>query len=328
MFRILPIKIIAPALLLSFFMSAANAMDLPDHTQMVAENVYSYGDPNVGYYSMFVVTDAGVVVFETVNSAHAQGLISAIQAVTDKPIRYALHSHNHWDHAAGGRAFQEIGAKTMAHYEAYQWMKANPHPDMVLPNRYWRGDFKRMRIGGKRIELHYLGMNHGLGMTVFLLPEERIAYIADLVTPNRVLFTIAPDFNIGSFVETLKKIESMEFDNAVYSHSHASPYEPKHWVTLTREFVTDVQNAIMAEFGNGTPFTQIPQVVDLPKYADLAMYDEWLHMNVWRIMLDMAMGPFPWRPEPKFLKNGKSHTKHNSHHKPYWPVKDKHGYMH
>jgi len=23
-------------------------------------------------------------------------------------------------------------------------------------------------------------------------------------------------------------------------------------------------------------------------------------MNVWRVMLDMHMGPFPWRPEPVY----------------------------
>ncbi len=328
MFKILRIKTICPALFLCFFVTTVTAMDLPDHTQMVAENVYSYGDPNVGYFSMFVVTDNGVVVFETVNSTHAQGLISAIQEITDEPIRYALHSHNHWDHAAGGKVFQEIGAKTIAHYEAYQWMKANPHPDMALPSKYWKGNFKKMRVGGKLIELHYLGMNHGLGMTVFLLPDERIAYIADLVTPNRVLFTIVPDFNIGPFVESLKKIESMEFDNAVYSHSNASPFEPKDWVTLTHEYVTDVQNAIMAEFGNGTPFTEIPHVIDLPKYAGLAMYHDWLHLNVWRIMLDMSMGPFPWRPEPKSEQKGNSHKKHHSHDKSNWLMKNKHSYMH
>lgn len=169
------IKAIGTGLFLSLFITAVNAMDLPDHTNMVAEDVYSYGDPNGGYFSMFVITNNSVVVFETVNSTHAQGLISAIQAITDKPIRYALHSHNHWDHAAGGRAFQEIGAKTIAHHEAYKWMKANPHPDMALPSKYWKGNFKKMRVGGTVIELHYLGMNHGLGMTVFVLPAKRTA---------------------------------------------------------------------------------------------------------------------------------------------------------
>ncbi len=304
-----------PALFLYLCMSSANAMVLPEHTEMVADDVYSYGDPNVGYYSMFMVTDKGVVVFETVNSQHSQGMLAAIKEITDKPVRYALHSHNHWDHSAGGKVFQDAGAKTMAHYEAFLWMKANPHPDMALPDKYWKGKFKKLRIGGKVIELHYLGMNHGLGMTVFVLPEERIAYIADLVTPDRVLFTIVPDFNIKPFVETLEKIESMEFDHAVYSHSSSNAFESKDSVTTTREYVLDIQNAIFAEFEKGTPFGEIPNVIDLPKYANLAMYEEWLDMNVWRIMLDMAMGPFPWRPEHKF--HHKSHSRDKHHYTPH-----------
>ncbi len=26
------------------------------------------------------------------------------------------------------------------------------------------------------------------------------------------------------------------------------------------------------------------------------MYNEWLSMNTWRLLLDEWMGPFPWRP--------------------------------
>lgn len=36
-------------------------------------------------------------------------------------------------------------------------------------------------LGDTTIELHDLGMNHGLGMTVFLLHEQRVAYVADIV---------------------------------------------------------------------------------------------------------------------------------------------------
>jgi len=287
-------------LCLTFF--SAYADELPPFTQAVAENVYSFGDPSKGYFSMFVVTSRGVIVMETVNTPHAEAMLAAIQQITDKPVRFALHSHNHWDHAAGGQVFQDVGAKTVAHIEAYRWMKDNPHPDMALPNRYWKGSRKNIRLGDTTIELHYLGMNHGLGMTVFILPKQRIAYIADLVTPNRVLFTIVPDFNIGPFVESLKKIEQLNFDHAIYSHSHANVFEPKIWVTQTREFIEDVQQAITEEFQRGTPFTQIPQTIDLPQYRDWAMYYEWLPLNVWRIMLDGVMGPFPWQPDHRYKK--------------------------
>ncbi len=262
-----------------------------------ADGVYRYG-PGDGYYSMFVVTDEGVIAIEPVTIEHSQGLLKAIRSVTDKTVRYLLHSHNHWDHSKGGQVFRDQGAKIVAHVEAYEWMKANPHPDLALPDEVWAGNRKDIVLGGKTIELHYMGMSHGLGMTVFLLPKEQIAYIADIVTPHRVLFAIVPDFNIKEWTRTLIEVEKMDFQTAIYSHSRAKePFGTKSDVTQTREFIEELQAAIVAEFKKGTPFLKIPGTVKLPKYEHWAMYNEWLPLNVWRVMLDMHMGPFPWRPD-------------------------------
>ena len=81
-------------------------------------------------------------------------------------------------------------------------------------------------------------MSHGLGMTVFLLPEEQVAYIADIVTPNRVLFSIA-DFNIKEWTRTLTEVEKMDFQTAIYSHSHAKePFGTKSAVTRSSATVS------------------------------------------------------------------------------------------
>ncbi|MFQ5598495.1 MAG: hypothetical protein ACE5GK_10645 [Nitrospiria bacterium] len=84
---------------------------------------------------------------------------------------------------------------------------------------------------------------------------------------------------------------------AVYSHNASGkPTGTKEHVRETIAFIDDLQAAIFAEFKKGTPFTEVPGAVKLPKYQDWGMYDQWLHLNVWRIMLDGHMGPFPWRP--------------------------------
>jgi hypothetical protein len=36
-------------------------------------------------------------------------------------------------------------------------------------------------------------------MTVFVIPGRRVVNIADLVSPNRVMSSIVPDFNIGEW---------------------------------------------------------------------------------------------------------------------------------
>ncbi len=285
---------------LLLFGAAAQAQS---NVVQVADGVYAF-DPQDGYNSMFVVTDEGVIAIESVNSRHAAGMLEAIRSVTDQPVKYLLHSHNHWDHANGGKVFREAGAKLVAHEEAIAWMAANPNPDLALPDESWSGAKTEITLGGRTVELHYLGMNHGLGMTVFLLPEEKAAYIADIVVPNRVLFAIVPDFNIKEWVRTLKEVEALDFDKAVYSHSESgSPIGTKKDVTLTSDYIADLQAAIGAEFQKGTGFTNIASAVKLPKYKDWVGYDQWLELNVWRVMLDMWMGPFPWRPDPDTVKN-------------------------
>lgn len=285
------------AVLLTIFatlvMSAAVA---EGHTWKVADGVYKYGDPKLGYFSMFVVADEGVIAIEPINTAHARGMLIAIKEVTNKPVRYLLHSHNHWDHSKGGKVFRDQGAKIVAHAEAVEWMKDNPHPDLILPDQVWTGMRNNIVLGDKTIELHYMGMNHGLGMTVFLLPKEKVVYIADLVTPNRMPFSIA-DYNIKASSRTLSQIEKMKFEKAIFSHSHAKEsIGTMSDVIQTREFFEDLQVGIIAEFKNGTSFYEMPGTLKLPKYQHWDFYNEWLPINVWKMMFHMEMGPFPWRP--------------------------------
>ena len=150
------------------------------------------------------------------------------------------------------------------------------------------------------MELHYLGMNHGLGMTVFLLPEQRAAYIADIVTPNRVMFSIVPDFNIREWERSLEEILLLDFDRAAYSHNEgADPLQggTKQDVVDNLQFIRGLRAAIYAEFGKGTNPMMVPNVVRLPEYEDWAMCDQWLPMNAWRLLLDDWMAPLPWRPD-------------------------------
>ena len=271
-----------------------------ESVSQAADGVYKYA-PGKGFNSMFVVTEEGVVVFDSANSEHAKGMLKAIRKITEHPIRYVVQSHNHWDHAGGGQVFRDQGAKIIAHIEAYEWMKGNPHPDLALPDEVWAGKHKNIELGGKTIELHYLGMSHGLGMTLSILPEEKVTYIADIVTPNRVLFTIVPDFNINEWLRVLKDIEKMDFDTAIYSHSHANErLGNMQDVVLTREYIEDLQAAVVAEFQKGTSFMEMPSKIKLEKYKDWVGYNEWLPMNALRVMLDMWMGPYPWRPTPHY----------------------------
>ncbi len=265
----------------------------------IADSVYTF-TMNGEYISMFVVTQAGVMVFETVNTPHARSMVEAIKKITNKPIKYAFHSHNHWDHSSGGQVFLDEGATTIAHIEAYEWMVANTGRDMAIPRQSWTGNRKDIELDGTKVELHYLGMNHGMGMTIFLLPQYKIAYIADIVTPNRLPFAIVPDFNIREWERSLEEVLQMDFDKAVFSHNESNDRlagGTKQDVTLQLQYVKDLRAGFYAELQKGTNPFLIPKVLKLPKYKDWVGYDQWLEMNIWRMLSDEFLGPYPWRPE-------------------------------
>lgn len=53
-----------------------------------------------------IVYDEGVMVVDTHSRpSSARALIAQIKTVTDKPVRYAVNTHFHWDHAQGNRAY-------------------------------------------------------------------------------------------------------------------------------------------------------------------------------------------------------------------------------
>ena len=123
---------------------------------------------------MFMITPDGVIVIEPVDVAHSEAMLAAIREKTDAPIKYALFSHNHWDHSKGGQVWKDEGAALVAHEEAAAYMRANPTDDLVVPETTWSGDEFEVTLGDLVVELHYLGLSHGNGMTTFVLPKQKV----------------------------------------------------------------------------------------------------------------------------------------------------------
>ena len=82
-------------------------------TQKVADGaVYiftttGYGDVGLSGNSVAVISNDGVLVFDTSGTpATARNIIAEIKKITDKPVRYVVNSHWHWDHWGGNEAFK------------------------------------------------------------------------------------------------------------------------------------------------------------------------------------------------------------------------------
>ena len=97
--------------------AAADAAGAPARPQFETnkvdgtDNVYIFRNGN--HQSMFIVTKDGVIATDPIAYGRPTGgqhYVDEIKKVTDKPIKYLIYSHHHFDHIAGGKAFKDAGA--------------------------------------------------------------------------------------------------------------------------------------------------------------------------------------------------------------------------
>jgi len=84
----------------------------------IASGVYfatGAGPVNVGSNAMVVVNENDVLLVDShITADAARELIASVAAITDKPIRYLVNSHFHFDHAHGNQEFPE-GVEIIGH---------------------------------------------------------------------------------------------------------------------------------------------------------------------------------------------------------------------
>jgi len=114
------------------------------------------------------------------------------------------------------------------------------------------------------------------------------------VTPDRVAFRVMPDFFPQDWIKALRKIEQLDFDRIIPGHGPASA--PRSAVTEQRQYLEDL-GAAVAEGSKraGSPFAfdKITEHVknDLrPKYGKWGEFDNWMHLNVERMILEQRIG--------------------------------------
>src|SRR5215831_19977103 len=67
-----------------------------------------YGDVGLDGNSIAITSRDGVLVFDTNGTpAAASAVLAQIRSLTDRPVRYIVNSHWHWDHWYGTEPYQQ-----------------------------------------------------------------------------------------------------------------------------------------------------------------------------------------------------------------------------
>lgn len=274
-----PIRIAVLAFTALLFAAPATAQRPPIQTTKVAgtDNVYVFR--NGGYQAMFVVTPDGVIATDPIAYGKPDGgrqYLEEIRKVTDRPVKYVIYSHHHFDHIAGGKAFKDAGATFVAHRNAAVRLKALKDPHTVLPDESF-SKFRTIELGGTKLELRYLGVNHSDSTLVMRLPKEKIIFLVDTIPvgqfPARGFIDIDP-LKTETFIEDVLK---MDWERMIPGHPGpgdrlGTKDDARNMLQLLRDASAEMK--VLAQAGKC--WEPAEKEFALPKYKDWPGYENGL----------------------------------------------------
>ncbi len=163
----------------------------------IGEGVFKIGG---NYTSLAIDMGDHVLVVESgQNDARGTAVMAAAkQAIPNKPIRFVVNSHPHFDHAGGLGAAAAEGATILTHRNNEQVLeRLLSGPRTLIGDSFAKVTKRRTNVvegvsardvrkgsNGKVVELHHVPNEHSDGMLVVYLPVEKVLYTADITVVN------------------------------------------------------------------------------------------------------------------------------------------------
>ena len=233
-----------------------------------------YRFQNNFHYSVFLVTPEGIIVTDPINVDAARWLKAEILQRFNLPIKYLIYSHDHRDHSAGGEIFSDT-ALVIAHENAKADIVGEKRPTAIPTLTF--SDRLTIELGGKIVELTYVGRSHSDNMIVMRFPAERALFAVDFIPIKAVAFRDLSDAYLPDWMEAIKRVELMDFDLLVPGHGDIGS---KADVRAFRNYMEELYNAVLDAARAGKSLPEMQQSIRLDAYKDWFRYEEFLPLNI------------------------------------------------
>lgn len=238
----------------------------------IAGDLYRFR--NAGHFSVFLVTPAGIIATDPVNAEAARWLKQELAKRFKQPVKYLIYSHDHSDHISGGEVFADA-ALVVAHENAKEVILGEKRPTAV-PNITF-SDRMTLELGGKQVELIYVGKNHSNNSIVMRFPAERVLFAVDFIPVESLPFRDFSDAYIEDWIGSLKRVEALDFD--ILAPGHGSLGRKEH-VRMLRSYMEELRDEILKYARQGKSLEEIKQLVKMEKYSGWGQYKAYLLLNI------------------------------------------------
>ncbi len=205
-------------------------------SQTLGDGVWLIGGGS--HHSVAVEFGDHVAIIEApLNEERTLAVIGEVnRIIPNKPIRFVVTTHHHWDHLGGLRAYVHEGATVVTHEgnHAYYQEVLRAGPWLLQPDRFslyppeeWSEGYifetarEKYVLGDdtRTVELYHVqGLAHAAGMLIAYIPSEKLVVQADLFSPQAQ----APNASTRSFYRTLQRL-NLDVETIVGIHGNPAP---------------------------------------------------------------------------------------------------------
>ena len=254
----------------------------------VAEDIYQArgtGNVLVGSNSAVIINDEDVVVIDSmISPAAAVALAKELKAITDKPIRYVIDTHFHFDHAHGNQIYPD-DVEIIGHEFTYDmlvngesvgrtytgfrdWWANEPGGEegqkglVPTPPTTTITDKMTLYRGDREIQLLYFGRGHTGGDVVTYLPAEKILFTGDLLLEG---MPYMGDGFLNDWVQTIESLKSLDFNIVVPGHGR--PFSDPDRIDHLKSLLADLWERIGNACSQGLSAAEAAEQIDMTDHA-------------------------------------------------------------
>ena len=134
-----------------------------------------------------------------------------------------------------------------------------------------------LELGGKKVELTYVGRGHSDNMIVMNFPAERALFAVDFISVKRLPYRNLTDAYFPDWIDAIKRVEAIDFDILVPGHGAMGV---KADAADHRAYLQDLYTAVLQAARDGRSLEEMQKSITLEAYKDWAQYEAWRPLNI------------------------------------------------
>lgn len=238
----------------STLLTIAHADNHPDlKTHAITENIHVItGD---GGNITVVNDDRGLLVIDDGLSTKAEELMMTLSDIADKPVKYLLNTHWHYDHVGGNNTVVADGATIFAHNNVHTRMlkggtiaafgaeiaPAKPHELPVITYQ----DGLRFHWGSDIFDVQHVPAGHTDGDSIVFVENANVVIMGDIYFHSIYPFIDASSGgSVSGVIQAVNKVLAQINDDTIVIPGHGGATAKKADLAHYRDMLVSVQTAL------------------------------------------------------------------------------------